>query len=122
MSNKNPIKEYTYKDGSKRFMFKFYLGVDPLTGKPLSTTRRGFKTRKEAQEAFKQLEFEVHNGTYKKRQSETYRDIYNMWVEHYEKNPVPGAHTIHYNLIYTNLIIPKNTQTLSKLKGLRAFC
>lgn len=58
MSKKNAIKEYTYKDGSKRYMFKFYLGTDPLTGKPLSTTRRGFKTRKEAQEAFKNLQLE----------------------------------------------------------------
>lgn len=60
---KNPqIKEYKLKDGSKRFMFKFYLGTDPLTGKPLSTTRRGFKSRKEAQEAMKHLNAEVFNG------------------------------------------------------------
>lgn len=46
-------------------MFKFYLGTDPLTGKPLSTTRRGFKSRKEAQDAFKQLQFEVNTNSYK---------------------------------------------------------
>lgn len=103
MNNKNPIKEYTYKDGSKRF--KFYLGVDPLTGKPLSTTRRGFKTNKDAQEAFKQIQFEVHNGTYKKRQSETYWDIYKMWVEHYE-NTVEESTFVKTMSIFKNHILP----------------
>lgn len=105
MSNKNAIKEYTYKDGSKRFMFKYYLGTDPLTGKPLSTTRRGFKTRKQAQDALKQLQFEVHSGTYKKRQSETYRDIYNMWIEHYE-NTIEESTFVKTTSIFKNHILP----------------
>ncbi|MEQ6358010.1 Arm DNA-binding domain-containing protein [Lysinibacillus sp. M3] len=71
---RNPqIKEYTLKDGEKRFMFKFYLGTDSLTGKPLTTTRRGFKSRKEAQDAMNQLQLEVNSGTYKKLQYETSR-------------------------------------------------
>ncbi len=43
-------------------MFKFYLGTDSLTGKPLTTTRRGFKSRKEAQDAMKQLQLEVYSA------------------------------------------------------------
>lgn len=106
MVKKNAIKDYEYQDGSKRFMFKFYLGVDPLTGKPLSTTRRGFKTRKEAQDAFNQLQFEVQSGTYRKRQSETYRDIYDMWVEHYE-NTVEESTYVKTISIFKNHILPK---------------
>ena len=106
MAKKNAIKEYEYKDGSKRFMFKFYLGVDPLNGKAQSTTRRGFKTRKEAQEAFNQLQLDVYNGTYKKRQIETYRDIYNVWVEHYE-NTVEESTYVKTMSIFKNHILPK---------------
>ncbi|EOX2929186.1 Arm DNA-binding domain-containing protein [Enterococcus faecalis] len=42
------IKKYTKKDGSTAYMFNAYLGIDPLTGKSKRTTRRGFKTQKEA--------------------------------------------------------------------------
>lgn len=105
MVKKNAIKEYEYQDGSKRFMFKFYLGTDALTGKPLSTTRRGFKSRKEAQEAFNQLQFEVHSCTYKKRQTETYRDIYELWVEHYE-NTVEESTYVKTISIFKNHILP----------------
>lgn len=105
MAQNNAIKEYTYKDGEKRFMFKCYLGTDPLTGKPLSTTRRGFKSRKEAQEALNQLQFEVYSGTFKKRQYESYRDIYDLWVEHYE-NTVEESTFVKTMSIFKNHILP----------------
>ncbi|WP_312128497.1 tyrosine-type recombinase/integrase [Lysinibacillus capsici] len=103
---RNPqIKEYTLKDGEKRFMFKFYLGTDSLTGKPLTTTRRGFKSRKEAQDAMNQLQLEVYSGTYKKQQYETYQDIYNMWVEQYE-NGVEESTFVKTIGIFKNHILP----------------
>ena len=45
------IKKYTTKNGETRYMLKAYLGVDPLTGKQKRTTRRGFKSKKEAKQA-----------------------------------------------------------------------
>lgn len=54
------IKEYTKKDGSKAYMFVAYLGVDPLTGKQKRTTRRGFKTKREAKIAEAKLQAEVN--------------------------------------------------------------
>lgn len=103
---RNPnIKEYALKDGSKRYMFKFYLGTGPLTGKPMTTTRRGFKSRKEAQDAMNQLQFEVYNGTYKKQQYETYQDIYDSWVAHYE-NTVEESTFVKTVGIFKNHILP----------------
>ena len=43
------IKEYKKKDGSKAYLTQVYLGIDPVTGKKKSTTRRGFATKKEAE-------------------------------------------------------------------------
>nr|WP_326187492.1 Arm DNA-binding domain-containing protein [Exiguobacterium indicum] len=48
MSNQTTIKSYKLKSNATRYMFHLYIGVDPLTGKELSTTRRGFLTKKEA--------------------------------------------------------------------------
>lgn len=42
------IKQYPKAEGSKAYMFFAYLGVDPITGKQRRTTRRGFKTKREA--------------------------------------------------------------------------
>lgn len=103
---RNPqIKEYSLKDGSKRFMFKFYLGTDPLTGKPLSTTRRGFKSIKEARDEMKSLSIEVNTGVYKKQQRETYQDIYDVWVEEYE-NTVEESTFVKTIGIFKNHILP----------------
>ncbi|EQC81255.1 hypothetical protein HSIEG1_2827 [Enterococcus sp. HSIEG1] len=40
------IKQYEKKDGTKAWMFQTYLGINPLTGKEVRTTRRNFKTKK----------------------------------------------------------------------------
>lgn len=53
------IKQYTKKDGSKAYMFVAYLGVDPITGKQKRTTRRGFKTKREASIAEARLQTEI---------------------------------------------------------------
>lgn len=52
------IKKYIKKDGTPAFMFRKYLGIDPLTGKQRETTRRGFSTMKEAKLALARLEIQ----------------------------------------------------------------
>src|SRR5690606_15144642 len=80
-----PIESYTLTDGQKRFMFKIYLGVDPLTGTELRTTRRGFKTIKEAELALARMKLEISKGTFRKTQAETYQEVYDLWIVQYEK-------------------------------------
>ena len=53
------IKKYTKKDGSTAYMFVAYLGIDPITRKQKRTTRRGFKTEREAKIAEAKLQTEV---------------------------------------------------------------
>lgn len=49
------IKMYEKKDGTTAYMFSVYLGMDELTGKVKTTTRRGFQTQKEARLAMSKL-------------------------------------------------------------------
>lgn len=79
------IKMYIKKNNEKCYMFKVYCGTDPLTGKEQYTTRRGFKTKKEADLALARIKLEISNGTFKKRQVETYADVYELWIIQYEK-------------------------------------
>ena len=78
------IKKYTKKDGSTAYQFSVYLGVDEKTGKKKRTTRRGFKTKKEAKHALARLELgddAPKSKSYKKYT--TFRDVYELWWENY---------------------------------------
>lgn len=105
MSTQTTIKSYTLKNNATRYMFRLYIGVDPLTGKVLSTTRRGFMTKKEAKDALATLKVEISNGTFRKAQLETYQDIYDLWVNHYE-NTVEESTFVKTTRIFINHILP----------------
>lgn len=77
------IKPYE-KNGKTFYMFQLYIGTDPLTGKVRKTTRRGFKTKKEAQLELARLQLEIDKGTYVRPPAETYREVYDLWVVQYE--------------------------------------
>lgn len=86
-------------------MFKVYCGTDPLTGKEQYTTRRGFKTKKEADLALARIKLEISKGEFKKRQVETYTDIYELWIIQYEKT-VEESTFIKTIGIFRNHILP----------------
>lgn len=89
------IKKYTKKDGSTAYMFNAYLGVDPLTGKSKRTTRRGFKTQKEAKLALSRLELEVDTKGFVKQNHSTFKDVYELWYAQYVNTvkPITAGHT-----------------------------
>jgi integrase len=78
------IKEYEKKDGKKYWMFKAYLGIDPSSGKKIYTTRRGFKTQKEAKIAKSRLELQAKDNKYTPEKNYTFIDIQKMWYEEYK--------------------------------------
>lgn len=81
----NPaIKPYTLKNGKTRYFFKIYLGVDPLTGKEKTTTRRSFTTPKQAQLAYDRLKYQFKNNQYLQKQRKTYKDVFEEWIEKYK--------------------------------------
>lgn len=89
------IKKYTKKDGSTAYMFNAYLGIDPLTGKSKRTTRRGFRTQKEAKLALSRLELEVDTKGFVKQNYTTFKDVYELWYAQYVNTvkPITASHT-----------------------------
>jgi integrase len=77
------FQRYKTKQGEK-WLFKIYVGVDPVTGKHKPTTRRGFKTKKEAQAAAANLQRQIDNGTLIIK-TLTYNDVFNEWWETHSK-------------------------------------
>lgn len=110
-SKSSIIESYILKNGQKRYQFQLYVGTNPLTGKQQRTTRRGFKTLKEAKLELARLKLEVDQGTFNAVVIETYLDIYNLWVVQYEKT-VEESTFIKTTRIFKNHILP----TLGKYK------
>lgn len=101
------IKEYIKKNGERAYMFQLYLGTDPDTGKPIRTTRRGFKTTREARLAIADLEV---NGMQKQEVAEepeiqTYEEIYDLWYEEY-KSTVKASTLLKTERVFKNHILP----------------
>lgn len=83
------IKKYTTKNGETRYLFQTYLGIDPITNKERRTTRRGFKTQKEAKQAERNLLLDVEENGLPSNQSDgfqnpTFEEIAYLWLESYK--------------------------------------
>lgn len=74
------IKKYKKKDGSTVYMFAAYLGTDPITGKQKITTRRGFKTEREAKIAEAKLQTEVSQNGFLNNDITTFKEVYELWL------------------------------------------
>ncbi|MBC8707791.1 site-specific integrase [Staphylococcus pseudintermedius] len=81
------IKKYKKRDGSTAYMFVAYLGTDPITGKQKRTTRRGFKTERDAKIAEARLQTEVDKSGFLNNDITTFKQVYELWLEQY-KNTV----------------------------------
>ncbi|UOQ44583.1 site-specific integrase [Halobacillus salinarum] len=78
------FQRYLTQQGQK-WLFKTDTGVDPKTGKRRTTTRRGFKTKKEAQLAASKLEQEIASGLFLQNDNLTYKEVFNQWYENHSK-------------------------------------
>lgn len=90
------IKKYTTKNGETRYLFQTYLGIDPLTGKERRTTRRGFKTMKEAKQAERNLLLDVEENGLPSNQSDGFQDptfgeLAQLWLENYKTTVKPST-------------------------------
>ena len=90
------IKEYTNKkDNKKYYMIQLYLGKDEITGKVRKTTRRGFKTKKEAQLCEAKIKTEIATNGLLNTDVTTFKEIYELWYEGYQ-------HTIKESTLLVN--------------------
>lgn len=99
------IESYKLKTGEKRYKFQIYVGIDSLTGKEQRTTRRGFRTKKEAQLALARIRLEIDKGVFQKQHVETYQDVYDLWIKQYEKT-VEESTFVKTAGIFKNHILP----------------
>lgn len=93
-------KQYTKKNGDKAWLMRAYLGSDPVTGKSIKVNRRGFKTKKEAQQELTRLQVEFDNKGKTLTSNITFKELYEMWLEQQRKSVKPS--TIAISIRYAN--------------------
>jgi Arm DNA-binding domain len=98
------FQKYQTKDGWK-WLFKVDLPPDPLTGKRRQTTRRGFKTKKEAQKAATELLMQAEKGVEVINQNMTLEEYLDKWVDLSAKRKVRET---TLKIICEQLIIESN--------------
>lgn len=114
------IQSYTKKDGSKAYMYKVYLGTDPITGKEKRTTRRNFRTKKEAELSLSKLLLDVEkNGLHEKNSNiKTFKNLYELWFEQHSKD-IKATTIQRIEAHFENHILPKfSRMNLTKITPL----
>ncbi|AEN91942.1 Lambda integrase-like protein(Phage) [Priestia megaterium WSH-002] len=84
------FQRYSTKQ-SQMWLFKMDMGVNPQTGKRKTTTRRGFKTKKEAQIAAGKLEQELLSGTSLTNSTITFNETFAQWFSNHSKTIKPST-------------------------------
>lgn len=113
------IKQYTKKDGKKYYMLQIFLGKDEVTGKKKYTTRRGFKTRKEAVLCEAKIKTEIATNGLLNTDVTTFKEIYELWYEGYQ-------HTIKESTLVVNSyvfkLLLKKLETMQLKKITLPYC
>src|SRR4051812_3507783 len=113
------FQKYQTKQG-QMWLFKMDTGINPLTGKRQTTTRRSFKTKKEAQAAAARLEQELENGLLINNNNLTYQDIFNQWFSNHSKTIKVSTKTTIQSKFKTH-ILPRFGRL--KMKDItKAYC
>ncbi|OQQ91220.1 site-specific integrase [Ligilactobacillus salivarius] len=75
------IIRYTNKDNETLYRFRFYAGIDELTGKQRYIRRQGFKSEKDAKTELLKIEYLVStNQYYKDVKSGKFGDVLDEWL------------------------------------------
>lgn len=109
------IKQYENKrNGKKYYMFSIYLGLDPITGKERRTTKRGFKTKKDAEMCYHKIMATSSKGITTNAEI-TLKDIGGIWLEYY-KNDIKNSSFYLMSYYYNNLVEEYGETKIKELK------
>ncbi len=99
------IQKYTKKNGSVAYLLKAYLGVDPETGKKRTTTKRGFKTQKEAKMELARLQLKIKENDVVVDSNKPFSELAYDWLALY-KNTVKESTYVVQRVALEKHILP----------------
>ena len=86
------IIKYTNKDNETLYKFRFYAGIDELTGKQRYIRRQGFKSEKDAKTELLKIEYLVSTNQYfKSVKSGKFGDVLDEWLALHKETVKPST-------------------------------
>lgn len=86
------IIRYTNKDNETLYRFRFYAGIDELTGKQRYIRRQGFKSEKDAKTELLKIEYLVSTNQYfKDVKSGKFGDVLDEWLALHKETVKPST-------------------------------
>ena len=123
--------KYQKKNGEVAWQFSAYLGINPRNGKPIKTTRRGFKNKKAAQLELATLQADFDNIAWLERKEKpstdnytkkehTFEDVYHLWYDSRSPSWKEASRIVMENF-FNYHILPKygnmNIENISTVYG-----
>lgn len=78
------IKQYQLKSGKKLWRVDYTDHINPATGKQHHTTKRGFKTKREAQHYINHVLLDIDNHGYSENTHIKYFEVYDYFIKSYK--------------------------------------
>lgn len=100
------FKQYEKKNGTKAWLFQAYIGIDEVTGEKKFTTRRGFKTKKEAQATLNRLLVDIEANGFHQTKITTFQQLYEQWLPIYKNTVKPSTYASTLT-VFDLYILPK---------------
>lgn len=97
-------------DKGFKWSYTIELGKDLTTGKRTRKKGRGFKTKKEAQQAASAVEIQLVNGTFVNEKDITFKDFVKEWLDLYEKTVKPSTFNMRKPTVAKFLSLFANTK------------
>jgi integrase len=107
------FSKYKTKQGW-RWMFKMEMGNDPKTGKRKNTTRRGFKSKGEAQDVLERFKLQLKKGLINKNSDILVKDLFKKWFAHYKETSGNKPQTLKKRLSDSHRLIEEFAYTMAR--------
>lgn len=101
------IEEYSTKSGKKRYKFTIYNGKDASTGKSIIIRKQGFKSARDAKQAYLDVQQAILNGEYTPLNEKrlTVKELYKLYLPLHEKE-VKGSSIVSFKSAMKLHILP----------------
>lgn len=110
------IIRYTNKDNETLYRFRYYAGLDELTGKQRYIRRQGFTSLKAAKDELLKIEYLVStNQYYKSVKSGKFGDVLDEWLELHKTRVKPSTFSIMQGRVNNHIKPYFNDMYLDKI-------
>ena len=110
------IQKYLDKDENTRYKFRYYAGVDELTGKQRYIRRQGFTSEEDAKNELLKIEYLVRTNQYfKDVKSGKFGDVLDEWLSLHKETVKPSTFSIMQGRVNNHIKPYFNDMYLDKI-------